>query len=205
MPRQRRDDPPITILIDTREQRPFEFAAIRGRGRQRNEYVAVATERATLPVGDYGVRLGNLVLPVAVERKSVADLYQSISTERARFEREMQRAASHQGRAGGGPLAHFALVVESDLAGLRTPPPHISGVSPTAVTRTLLSWSVRFGVHVWTPGPRAAAEQVTYRLLESAALQMIAAIHAGAAPANAFTARTTSATSAAAAAPTAEV
>lgn len=59
VPRRRALVDGFTIVIDTRERYPFRFA-----GRD------VSTERAALPAGDYGIRVGETVLAV-VERKTM--------------------------------------------------------------------------------------------------------------------------------------
>ena len=75
--------PTPTILIDTREQTPLPFADL-------------TTERRTLPTGDYSV-LG-FERDFIVERKSVADLVQSATFERERFERELVRMRGYSYR-----------------------------------------------------------------------------------------------------------
>ena len=67
----------ITILVDTREQRPWQFPH------------CFMTESATLATGDYSVK--GLTDEVAIERKSLADLLACVGRERDRFEREVHR------------------------------------------------------------------------------------------------------------------
>ncbi len=67
------------IRVDTREQTPLEFPHL-------------PSVRGTLATGDYG--LDALPRQMCVERKSVADLIGSLSTDRARFERELERMAA---------------------------------------------------------------------------------------------------------------
>jgi ERCC4-type nuclease len=55
----------VTILIDTREQRPLDFGS-------------QLTRRATLATGDYSVE--GLADSVAIERKSLADLTVALAT-----------------------------------------------------------------------------------------------------------------------------
>ena len=91
----------MKIIIDTREQRPFEFLGQNG---------DITTERGTLALRDYS--LAGLTDRVAVERKSLADLVMCLGEGRRgeRFQRELMRAAA---------LEAFAVVVESswqDLA-----------------------------------------------------------------------------------------
>lgn len=68
--------PVPTIVIDTREQKPLDFSRL-------------ATIRGSLQTGDYSV-LG-LESVVSVERKSVPDMLNSLTSERVRFMAEMER------------------------------------------------------------------------------------------------------------------
>ena len=159
----------FTIIIDTREQTPYTFEGIRDRHAPRSRpgqpapFVKVRTHRAKLDVGDYGVILDNgWNAQVIVERKTLADLYQTLGKERDRFEREVELANELN--------IQLHLVVESDFAGLMRVPSHVRQVTARTITGTLASWSIRFPwLHAWTPGPREAAEKWTYRLLEFAA------------------------------------
>jgi ERCC4-type nuclease len=82
-----------TIIIDTREQDPFDFAALGGK-----------SERAKLPIGDYSVKhLENII---CVERKTIADLIHTIIHDRERFAREMKRRAK---------LREMIIVVEGSM------------------------------------------------------------------------------------------
>lgn len=70
----------LTILVDTREQIPFQFVI---------KDKPVRTEAATLTTGDYTVR--GLEEICCVERKSLDDLMGCIGNSRDRFERELKR------------------------------------------------------------------------------------------------------------------
>ena len=76
----------MQILIDTREQRPLDFA----------RYEA-DVERATLATADYSLQ--GLETIVGIERKSESDLLGSLTQGRDRFERELARLRSYQLRA----------------------------------------------------------------------------------------------------------
>jgi len=78
-----------TILIDTREQTPLAFDR------------RFPTERATLPVGDYGVRgFSDWSNPAfVIERKTLDDLCGSLGTGRERFLREVERMRQFRFRA----------------------------------------------------------------------------------------------------------
>ena len=87
---------PVTIVVDTREQRPWEFPRER-----------VETVRRALPVGDYS--LVGLEDRVTVERKTLDDLVRSVTHDRSRFWRELDRM-------GGFDAA--CVVVEANLSDL---------------------------------------------------------------------------------------
>jgi hypothetical protein len=78
IPRRRALAEGLTIVVDTRERYPFHFG-----GRD------VATERAALPAGDYGVRTDEGRLVATVERKSLENLATSLSDGTLAF--QMQR------------------------------------------------------------------------------------------------------------------
>lgn len=138
----------MRIIIDTREKKPFRFYGY-----------GVLIERGTLKTGDYSVAPPDgSHLDVAIERKSLADLYISISKGRQRFQRELERAQD--------TLKYFAIVVECSFMGLKHKPHRKTRVSPKSVVGTLMSWSVRYNVPVWTPGGKRSAEKVTFRLLD---------------------------------------
>lgn len=67
----------MKIIIDTREQKPLEFPNHETISRKLDE-------------GDYNVE--ELIDTCVFERKSLADFYQSITSDHARFKREILRA-----------------------------------------------------------------------------------------------------------------
>ena len=130
------------IVIDTREQLPYEFDC--------------PTVVRMLDAGDYSVE--GMEMDVVIERKTKADIYGSVTAGRERFEREMVRLYR---------VKYPALVIESDLQGLLEAPP-FSRVSPAVVVNTLVSWSIKYGVCVWLAGNRQLAQRLMFRLLEKA-------------------------------------
>lgn len=73
----------MKIIVDTREQAPLVF--------KHNSISGTLTE--TLNVGDYGVLFDDEYrLPIHFERKSMGDLYGTLSQGYDRFKKEMQRA-----------------------------------------------------------------------------------------------------------------
>ena len=138
--------PTPTIIVDTREQTPLPFANL-------------PTERRTLATGDYSI-LG-FERDFSVERKSVADLVQSLTRERDRFSRELQRMRAFDFRR---------LLVVGTLADLEEHR-YRSLANPKAIIGSLCAFEVRFDVPVcFRETPEAAATQIerwaTYFLRE---------------------------------------
>lgn len=82
---------PFTIVIDTREQHPYSFTNFYTNSAEGRRPLLIRTSRETLRTGDYSI-LGMEDL-IAVERKSLSDLYGTLGTGRERFERELARFA----------------------------------------------------------------------------------------------------------------
>lgn len=146
---------PFTIVVDTREQMPWWFTGIPADADKPGEVIHATTKRGGLASGDYSVE--GLETRVAIERKSVADLFASVGRERDRFEREIERLAA---------MEVAAVVVEGDVAEIAANPPPNTRMKPKAVLRTMLSWSLRYPrVHWWPMPSRRLAEIWTYHLL----------------------------------------
>lgn len=151
----------MTIIIDSREKLPYRFAGIHPKLRgtcpgYTDHTPVISTQFGTLATGDYSV--AGLTDRVAVERKSVDDLFQTVGRGRDRFKREFERLAA---------MDVAGVVIESTLTGILKRPPVHSRVSPSAVVNTCLSWSRRWPrVHWWFADSRRLSEILTYRLLE---------------------------------------
>ena len=148
---------PFTILVSGAEQARYWFADLRADANRQNRPLAVPSEWAHLPTGDYTIRgLEKLIL---IERKSKEDLFGTLGNQerRERFRREHQR------------LSHVdfgAVVIEADMAEILTEPPERSELNPKTVFRTFCAWTQRYGVHWIFASDRQLAEIVTFRLLQ---------------------------------------
>ena len=136
----------MKILVDTREQKPFILRGITG--------ALIPTERATLKTGDYS--LEGLAEKVAVERKSLADLVMCLGRDRARFERELARAAAE--------LEAFAVVVEADYSALMQGR-YRSRLNPHSACQTVAAFTVKYGTPFLFAGNRGGAEYATVSFL----------------------------------------
>lgn len=135
---------PLAIVMDTREQAPYDFERFPG----------VEIVRAGLPTGDYS--LPGHERHVAVERKSLDDLVGCLTVGRDRFERELAR---------GRDLECFAVVIEAsmeDVARHR----YTSRMDPHAALQSILAFQVRYACPFVFAGSRKAGEYVTYWTLQ---------------------------------------
>ena len=131
---------PFTIIVDSREQRPLVFP---------DDAIIVKA----LMSGDYS--LDGFEHRIAIERKSINDLFSVIGNGRERFERELERLAK---------LERACIVVEGNLAdvleGARW-----SKVYPKAAVGSLFSWWVKYGVAPIFAGNRLLAAATVRKIL----------------------------------------
>lgn len=127
-----------TIVIDTREQLPYKFKG---------------SVTKTLKSGDYSI-LG-LEDVVAIERKTKKDAYSSCGKGRVRFEKELMRLSAFD---------YSAIVIEASLSSLLTPPPY-SMMNPLVVVNSFVSWSVKYGIHVFFASNRACSRNLVQLIL----------------------------------------
>lgn len=135
----------MTILVDSREQRPFPLIGESGK--------ALSVEVAALKTGDYSVK--GYSNRVAVERKSMDDLVQCLGRSRARFERELVR---------GKALEAFAVVIEGSFADLSRGR-YRSKMNPHAAVQSMTALMVKHGTPFLFAGSRERAEYMTLSVL----------------------------------------
>ena len=147
---------PVTLLIDSREQLPYSFAGITADKKDGGGIVSVPTRVEKLRSGDYS--LDGFADRVAVERKSLADLFGTLGRGRARFERELARL---------NEMDAAFVVVESEWSEVVGQPPAHSRMSPKSIHRSVMAYLFRYPkVHWWFVPGRSFAERTTLRLLE---------------------------------------
>ena len=139
----------LSIIIDTREQQPWTFAAEVARGE-----AEVSTK--CLTVGDYSLAAPGMTEMVAVERKSVADLWGCCGKDRRRFRAQLERMAA---------LRWPLVVIEGTIAEIAAHP--VRGgyrrrLTAASVIGTLTGWSCELRVP-WVPaGGVRAAERLAF-------------------------------------------
>ncbi len=111
--------PRPVILVDTREQNPFDFSRFEG--------WFAGIEKKPLKLGDYSV--AGLEDVCVVERKDLSDLVHSLTAERAVFVNRLRPMVRYP---------HRLLVITAPMSQVKSPYPH-SGVSPNRITQSLIA------------------------------------------------------------------
>lgn len=120
--------PEMCVIQDTREQTPL-FGSRLPKG--------LVLCSATLHDGDYSLR--GFEGKFCIERKGISDLLSYVTTERAKTKAKMDRFRK---------MEWVGLVIEAKESDLYRPYLH-SSVSPEVVRQSLISFQVRYGVHVY--------------------------------------------------------
>lgn len=137
-----------TIAIDTREQRPLEFVW--------------PTSPATLATGDYSI-IG-FEDQVAIERKSLADLVQTLIRHRDRFVKELERFLA---------IPFRCIIVESDLRKLFAHS-YRSQAHPESVLGLALAFMIDYKIPILFCSTRIIAAKVAFSFLKRAQSRIIA-------------------------------
>ena len=127
-----------TILVDTREQRPYDFAD---------------SVTATLETGDYTTEGVN----AAIERKTPSDFLNSITHDRDRFEAECERAEAFD--------KEMIILVEAPRSYFEEGEYH-RDVHPNSVIGTVDAWSDRYNVRFVFAKNRQTARQFAKETLQ---------------------------------------
>lgn len=153
---------PFTVVIDTREQHPYTFNGFTEDSAKKYRPLVIHTTVRGLLSGDYAIE--GLELYMAVERKSLADAFATFTTDRDRFERELDRL---------NQMPFAAVVIEAGWEAIFRGPmrPDRSEEQSRLIGKTcyrsILAWSQRFPRVHWFPMPdRLSAERTTFRLLQ---------------------------------------
>lgn len=113
----------LTILIDRREQKPWTWSE-----------PGIATQPASLPTGDYS--LAGHSDRIAIERKSLDDLAQTVIKAQRRWHAELRRMAA---------LDDACIIIEGSVADLFNHR-YRCGAKPQAVLGRVLSAQIDFGI-----------------------------------------------------------
>lgn len=135
------------LLVDTREQEPFELER--------------ASIRKALKTGDYSI-LGPdgrdwSRSDIAIERKSLDDLWGSVFQGRERFENEMRRATRD--------LMKFAVCVEGDWTDFFKINDPENNRYARSIMATCRDWWIEYDCMFWFAGSRPQAARWTEDVL----------------------------------------
>lgn len=158
----RKVKPLLTLIADSREQRPFTFGAT-----IRREFADGGTKVMGLSEGDYSCCIDDgEPLSIRVERKSHGDIVQCCGWERDRFVRELERLTQYEYRA---------VVIEASadtiLKGYER-----SSILGKSVMASLLCWSVSYQLPVFFGETHSRAGGMTQRLLTEFAVHHLRAM-----------------------------
>lgn len=153
---------PFTVIIDSREQAPWSFSGLRADSEKKYRPLVVFTEKCGLPTGDYSIK--GMEADITIERKSLADAFSTFTTDRERFERELERMRSFK---------FGAVIIEAGWEAVIAGPKRIdrseeqSRIIGKTCYRSILYWTQRFpNVHWFLMPDRLTAERTCFRLLE---------------------------------------
>jgi len=161
---------PFTILVATNEQKPWEFTGIPGKSGQGRMIIKKKWHNLGKSNGDYtieGAENSDGTLRISIERKSLADLYQTVLSERERFVRELEQLNA---------MEYAAVIVEAQLNQVMSYMPKYwaeNGVSmrdrlakQRSVLGSIYAWQFRYSTIRWWFTPRRYASVLCYRLLD---------------------------------------
>jgi len=111
--------PRPVVLVDTREQNPFDFSRFEG--------WFAGIEKKPLKLGDYSV--AGMEDVCVVERKDLSDLIHSLNAERSVVVNRLRLMSRY---------SHRLLVITAALSQVKSPYPH-GGANPNRITQSLIA------------------------------------------------------------------
>ena len=124
-----------TIIVDSREQSPLP--------------ITFPTVTSGLPTGDYSAV--GMETDFTIERKSLSDLYGSLTSGRERFTRELQRMRGY---------AFARLLIVGSVHEIEQGAARHRGINPLSVLNSLAAIEARGVCVAFAPSPEAAAALV---------------------------------------------
>lgn len=129
----------IRLVVDTREQLPYEFSDV----------PAIIVSRYALPAGDYS--LAGRENEVAVERKSLNDFVHTIIHERDRFRRELEKLQGY---------IRACVVVEGSWDAI-CKQLYTSQAHPNSIIGSAMAIIIDYGIPIYFFNGREAARDFT--------------------------------------------
>lgn len=135
---------------------PFSFLGLGVMKGDTRHPLLVKTTSMTLESGDYSI-LGHSD-KISIERKSLEDLYSTLTHGRERFERELTRLQEMQ---------FSAVIVEASLETIISRPPPNTRVVPKSIYSSIIAYQQRYPRTHWLScDSRRLAEKTAFRILE---------------------------------------
>jgi ERCC4-type nuclease len=132
--------PRAVVLVDTREQTPFDFSRFSG--------WFAGVEKKALRVGDYTIAgLENICV---VERKDLADLVHSFTVDRPAFINRLRLMTS---------FPHRLLVISAALSQVKSPYAH-SNINPNRILQSLIAVHAGLNIPVLCTETHELGEEV---------------------------------------------
>ena len=147
---------PFTVLVDSREQRPYLFHEFTDektkKGVKYQVSLVIPTRREALPVGDYSI----FGMPgVVIERKSKGDFLGSL-VKRDNFVERLEKMAAY---------TYSAVIVEAEWSEIAQSPGR-SRFPFKSMVRTVLAWDQRYPTSWFFVPGRRNGEKLCFRMLE---------------------------------------
>ena len=160
---------PFKVVVDSNESAPYPFNQIKAKNKKpllvtcnrmplwNHERRDVEVKGETHSVGFADYSIAGMESRIAIERKSIDDLFGTLASRRVRFEAEIKRL--HE------DCESASVIVEGDWSAIMLWKGH--GPSPASVFGTIMHWIDRYpNVHWHLCPSRAFAEKVCFRTLE---------------------------------------
>ena len=144
------------ILVDTREQKPFDFKGLYTDKKGGTLPIIVTTAPERLETGDYSIAGEQSI--ICIERKSPEDLIKTLTRRRNDFFDELRRMRSFK---------QAAIVVEAGFGPVLDLVPHISKTNAKSIGRTILAIQQDYPTIQWAFMPsRDFAMRYTFQFLK---------------------------------------
>lgn len=136
----------LDILVDTREQHEWEFKGYN-------------TIHQGLTTGDYSIRVLGVDYDneIAIERKELEDFIACCGSNRDRFIKELERAVN---------ISHFFIIIEGDWKQIESHA-YRSQINPESVIGSIISWQMKYGVHIILAGNRERSKYLALKIFET--------------------------------------
>jgi hypothetical protein len=155
-------DCPFAVAVDQNEymnnHQGYRFVGHRTNADQGSRIIRVSVVARHLGKGRGDYQIEGYPADVGIERKSKADLFQSVANRPNMIERLEMMSWSFK-------LA--LVVVEAEISEIRADPPRFGGMTVKSLLRSIQAWTVDYPTVHWVflPG-REAAEAWTFRMME---------------------------------------